>query len=257
MSDSVTTPTEPRTEAGRDLLDGLEAFVSGGPVSARQAKWTRAILAIEAEAASQPEPAVTEALALWIDQETRGKDRIWDHACLECTGPTSIVIDGFRCAVHQAQEIVRAGVTPSAVRHGHAILAGTHEPAVDDFGNQYLAAVPAPSPAPAAEPSSARQRYLQALMDEYDAYDWEQSGRLDEWLRLADAIEAEARAASPSPAVAPLDVERLDKAITDHDFENHGRISSQRCGEDVAERYARLTAEASEQATSPGEGEPA
>lgn len=61
---------------------------------------------------------------------------------------------------------------------------------------------PTPSPDAATEPSTARQRYLQALMKEFDAFDWEQSGRLDSWLRLADDIEAEARATSPSPNVA-------------------------------------------------------
>jgi len=47
-----------------------------------------------------------DALATWIVQETDGKDRIWDHACRECTGPTRIVIDGFRCAVHRARGFV-------------------------------------------------------------------------------------------------------------------------------------------------------
>lgn len=45
------------------------------------------------------------AMVKWIVQETDGKDRTWDHACLDCTGRTAIVIDGFVCAVHRARRL--------------------------------------------------------------------------------------------------------------------------------------------------------
>ena len=44
------------------MLDGLERFVSGRPVSERQAQWTRMILAIEEEASASPPATETGGL---------------------------------------------------------------------------------------------------------------------------------------------------------------------------------------------------
>lgn len=155
--------------------------------------------------ASQPEPTVTEALRHWLDE-------------------------GEHDAPAEMDDV-----------SGRDAWESGYIAAMDDVAA--LAAVPAPSPAPAEEPSR-----IIALDNLGPACRGECSDNEDDHYHAASlANRAEARAASPSPAVAPLDVERLAFALAGEGcFATHFGAPGCTCRK-TAQKIAAAYAEASEQ----------
>ena len=177
--------------------------------------------------ASQPEPAVTEALRPWMDRD--GGIHVDDPedvpAFLEAVRATLATVPAPSPAPHEHQwrKEYAPGYRPASEADDFRWVCNCGE----THGMQWSP----PSPAPAAEPSSKAGMVLLmaypdihgrvALRDMILAIEEEARASAPDWVAAATrgyqqgVKDAEARAASPSPAVAPLDSRRFGRAVRD------------------------------------------